>query len=252
PPGEKTQNLIGVSELIIATSLQGVLFCLLGAQPLLIIGFSGPLLVFEEAFFSFCSSNDLEYLVGRVWIGFWLILIVLVMVAFEGSFLVRFVSRFTQEIFAFLISLIFIYETFSKLAKIFQEHPLHGCLGSNGSGAAAWGNGSVVPAEVRGQPNTALLSLVLMAGTFFIAFFLRKFKNSRFFPGRVPAFLPPIPPPQKLSVPSGFSVTAPEQRGWVINPLGQRSDFPVWMMVASGLPAILVFILIFMETQITT
>lgn len=41
-----------MSELIISTSLQGVLFCLLGAQPLLIIGFSGPLLVFEEAFFT--------------------------------------------------------------------------------------------------------------------------------------------------------------------------------------------------------
>lgn len=52
PAGEKTQDLIGVSELIISTSLQGVLFCLLGAQPLLIIGFSGPLLVFEEAFFT--------------------------------------------------------------------------------------------------------------------------------------------------------------------------------------------------------
>lgn len=57
---------------------------------------------------------------------------------------------------------------------------------------------------------------------------------------------------QKLSVPSGFSVTAPEKRGWVINPLGENSSFPVWMMVASLLPAILVFILIFMETQITT
>lgn len=55
---------------------------------------------------------------GRVWIGFWLVLIVLAMVAFEGSFLVRFVSRFTQEIFAFLISLIFIYETFFKLIKV--------------------------------------------------------------------------------------------------------------------------------------
>ncbi|NXS57775.1 B3A2 protein, partial [Brachypteracias leptosomus] len=271
--GEKTQDLIGVSELIISTSLQGVLFCLLGAQPLLIIGFSGPLLVFEEAFFTFCTSNDLEYLVGRVWIGFWLILIVLVMVAFEGSFLVRFVSRFTQEIFAFLISLIFIYETFSKLAKIFQEHPLHGCLPGNGSGAeaAAQGNSSTVPtAKVTGQPNTALLSLVLMAGTFFIAFFLRKFKNSRFFPGRIRRLIGDFGVPiailvmvlvdygiqdtytQKLSVPSGFSVTAPEKRGWVINPLGEHSDFPVWMMVASGLPAILVFILIFMETQITT
>uniref|UniRef100_A0A8C5U7F4 Anion exchange protein n=1 Tax=Malurus cyaneus samueli TaxID=2593467 RepID=A0A8C5U7F4_9PASS len=278
--GEKTQDLIGVSELIISTSLQGILFCLLGAQPLLVIGFSGPLLVFEEAFFTFCTSNDLEYLVGRVWIGFWLILIVLVMVAFEGSFLVRFVSRFTQEIFAFLISLIFIYETFSKLAKIFQEHPLHGCLSANSS-AEAWDNSSTVAVnatalatrgatKVTGQPNTALLSLVLMAGTFFIAFFLRKFKNSRFFPGRIRRLIGDFGVPiailvmvlvdysiqdtytQKLSVPSGFSVTAPDKRGWVINPLGEQSDFPVWMMVASGLPAVLVFILIFMETQITT
>ncbi|NXG39501.1 B3A2 protein, partial [Dromaius novaehollandiae] len=279
--GEKTQDLIGVSELIISTSLQGVLFCLLGAQPLLVIGFSGPLLVFEEAFFTFCTSNELEYLVGRVWIGFWLILIVLVMVAFEGSFLVRFVSRFTQEIFAFLISLIFIYETFSKLAKIFQEHPLHGCVRANatdgeaetaGNASAALGNGTWGRAapKVTGQPNTALLSLVLMAGTFFIAFFLRKFKNSRFFPGRIRRLIGDFGVPiailvmvlvdysiqdtytQKLSVPSGFSVTAPEKRGWVINPLGENSVFPVWMMVASGLPAILVFILIFMETQITT
>ena len=50
--GEKTEGLIGVSELIIATAVQGVVFCLLGAQPLLVVGFSGPLLVFEEAFYS--------------------------------------------------------------------------------------------------------------------------------------------------------------------------------------------------------
>uniref|UniRef100_G3UD22 Anion exchange protein n=1 Tax=Loxodonta africana TaxID=9785 RepID=G3UD22_LOXAF len=277
--GEKTQDLIGVSELIMSTALQGVIFCLLGAQPLLVIGFSGPLLVFEEAFFSFCSSNNLEYLVGRVWIGFWLVLLALLMVALEGSFLVRFVSRFTQEIFAFLISLIFIYETFYKLIKIFQEHPLHGCSVSNSSesdsgenktwagAGATLGPGNGRP---RGQPNTALLSLVLMAGTFFIAFFLRKFKNSRFFPGRIRRVIGDFGVPiailvmvlvdysirdtytQKLSVPSGFSVTAPEKRGWVINPLGETSPFPVWMMVASLLPAILVFILIFMETQITT
>ncbi|XP_075774818.1 anion exchange protein 2, partial [Pelodiscus sinensis] len=274
--GEKTQDLIGVSELIIATAVQGVVFCLLGAQPLLVIGFSGPLLVFEEAFFTFCSTNGLEYLVGRVWIGFWLVLIALLMVAVEGSILVRFVSRFTQEIFAFLISLIFIYETFSKLAKIFQEHPLHGCGQANGTGeanaSAPLGNGTWGRAgpPTRGQPNTALLSLVLMAGTFFIAFFLRKFKNSRFFPGRIRRVIGDFGVPiaillmvlvdfsiqdtytQKLSVPSGFSVTAPEKRGWVINPLGEGSAFPVWMMVASALPAVLVFILIFMETQITT
>ncbi|KAM4543916.1 anion exchange protein 2b isoform 2-T2 [Fundulus diaphanus] len=275
--GEKTDGLIGVSELIVSTSVQGVLFCLLGAQPLLIVGFSGPILVFEEAFYSFCNANNMEYLTGRVWIGFWLIVIVVVTVAFEGSFLVRFVSRFTQEIFSFLISLIFICETFIKLARIFKEHPLKRCsLNSTAEGEAfaenitVTQNNSTQVITVTGEPNTALLSLVLMAGTFFIAFYLRKFKNSAFFPGRFRRIIGDFGVPiailimvlvdysvedtytQKLSVPSGFSVTSPDKRGWIINPLGSDGEFPIWMMFACCLPALLVFILIFMETQITT
>ncbi|XP_013912298.1 PREDICTED: anion exchange protein 3-like, partial [Thamnophis sirtalis] len=105
--GEKTDGLMGVSELIISTSVLGMLFSLLSAQPLLIIGFSGPLLVFEEAFYKFCQSQNIEYLTGRVWIGFWLIVFIIIIVAAEGSFLVRYITPFTQEIFAFLISLIF-------------------------------------------------------------------------------------------------------------------------------------------------
>lgn len=144
--GEKTEGMMGVTELIVSTATLGVIFSLLAGQPLLIIGFSGPLLVFEEAYFKvaclkcrcsegvfvlrsaflerlclshqFCQAYNYEYLTGRVWIGFWLIFIVLVIVAAEGSFLVRYISPFTQEIFAFLISLIFIYETFSKLVKV--------------------------------------------------------------------------------------------------------------------------------------
>ncbi|XP_078397338.1 anion exchange protein 2-like [Cetorhinus maximus] len=275
--GEKTKGLIGVSELIISTAIQMVIFGLLGAQPLLIVGFSGPLLVFEEAFFKFCDSNNMDYLTGRVWIGFWLIAIVVLIVAFEGSFLVRFISRFTQEIFAFLISLIFIYETFYKLVKIFQIHPLRGCsnvtenatVPSIASQIIANGT-SEDNGKWTGQPNTALLSLVLMSGTFFIAFFLRKFKNSRFLPGRIRRVIGDFGVPiailimvlvdysiretytQKLSVPTGLSVTSPEKRDWFINPLGRNADFPIWMMFASLIPAILVFILIFMETMITT
>ncbi|XP_056868514.1 anion exchange protein 2b isoform X1 [Takifugu flavidus] len=277
--GEKTDGLIGVSELIVSTAVQGVIFCLLGAQPLLIVGFSGPLLVFEEAFYSFCKANNMEYLTGRVWIGFWLIIIVTLTVAFEGSFLVRFVSRFTQEIFSFLISLIFICETFIKLGRIFKEHPLKRCSVDNGTdgnvtveNVTSLLNNGTQPAAVTtlGEPNTALLSLVLMAGTFFIAFYLRKFKNSAFFPGRLRRVIGDFGVPiailimvlvaynlsdtfiQKLSVPRGFSVTTPAKRGWLINPLGSDGNFPIWMMFACCLPALLVFILIFMETQITT
>ncbi|XP_043359412.1 band 3 anion transport protein isoform X2 [Dermochelys coriacea] len=252
--GEKTSNMIGVSELLVSTAAQGIIFCLLGAQPLLVVGFSGPLLVFEEAFFKFCESYGMEYIVGRVWIGFWLIILVLLVVAFEGSFLVRYISRYTQEIFSFLISLIFIYETFAKLIAIFQKHPLQKSYVSRDP-----------------QPNTALLSLVLMAGTFFIAFFLRKFKNSAFLPGKLRRVIGDFGVPisifimaladffikdntytQKLSVPKGLQVSNTAARGWFIHPLGKNKDFPIWMMFGAALPAVLVFILIFLESQITT
>uniref|UniRef100_A0A8C9KD09 Solute carrier family 4 member 1 (Diego blood group) n=1 Tax=Panthera tigris altaica TaxID=74533 RepID=A0A8C9KD09_PANTA len=61
-----------------------------------------------------------------------------------------------------------------------------------------------------------------------------------------------IPLPQKLSVPKGLSVSNSSVRGWIIHPLGLYSPFPIWMMFASILPALLVFILIFLESQITT
>lgn len=66
------------------------------------------------------------------------------------------------------------------------------------------------------------------------------------------ALLLSSPSVQKLSVPRGFSVTSPKKRGWIISPLGTDSEFPIWMMFACCLPALLVYILIFMETQITT
>lgn len=57
---------------------------------------------------------------------------------------------------------------------------------------------------------------------------------------------------QKLVVPDGVKVTNPKARGWLINPMGEKQPFPIWMMAACCVPALLVFILIFLESQITT
>lgn len=48
---DKTEHMMGVSEMMVSTCVQGIIFCLFAAQPVLIIGFTGPLMVFEEAFF---------------------------------------------------------------------------------------------------------------------------------------------------------------------------------------------------------
>ncbi|KAF1373881.1 hypothetical protein PFLUV_G00243530 [Perca fluviatilis] len=283
---DKVDNMMGVSELLISTCIQGIIFCFVAAQPILVIGFSGPLLVFEEAFFAFCKSQEIEYIVGRVWVGVWLVIIVVIVVAFEGSFLVRFISRFTQEIFSILISLIFIYETFAKLGRIFKAHPL--ILNYDHLNATLenpWhpkveelvlfdnvtGNATIVVKAIKPPyPNTALLSMCLMFGCFLIAFFLRQFKNGTFLPGKVRRLLGDFGVPiaiflmiavdyniddtytQKLVVPKGLMVSNPSKRGWLINPFGEHKTLPVWVMFACCVPALLVFILIFLESQITT
>ncbi|XP_064172525.1 band 3 anion exchange protein-like isoform X2 [Anguilla rostrata] len=282
---DKTDGMMGVSELMISTCIQGIVFCFLAAQPVLVIGFSGPLLVFEDAFFLFCKSRDIEYIVGRVWVGVWLVVIVFVVVAAEGSFLVRFISRFTQEIFSILISLIFIYETFAKLFRIFQKHPLilnydhlndtlddpfHPIIKKRVSNDSHGNTTTHHYFQEGSYPNTALLSMCLMFGCFFIAFFLRHFKNSRFLPGPIRRMIGDFGVPiaifimvfidiiiedaytQKLVVPKGLKVSNESARGWLINPLGEKKDFPIWMMFACFVPALLVFILIFLESQITT
>lgn len=60
----------------------------------------------------------------RVWIGAWLVIIGLIVVCVEGSVLVKRFTRFTEEIFASLISLLYIYESLVKLYQVFKQHPL--------------------------------------------------------------------------------------------------------------------------------
>lgn len=113
------------------------------------------------------------------------------------------------------------------------------------------------------RPNTALFCTILTLGTFAIAYYLKIFRNSHFL-GRsarralgdfgVPIaiicmvfmdFMVPQIFTEKLNVPEGLSPSQPE-RSWFISPGG----LPVWIMFAAAIPAMLVYILLFMETHI--
>jgi len=265
--GDKTENLIGISETLIVSSISGVIFALLAGCPLIIIGVTGPVLLYDESLYVFCLS----YLPGlflhwRFWIGLWTFAIALLVAGFEGSTLVRFFTRFTKDIFAGLVALLFISEAFNKLGKIFQEHPLlttaEYCQALNTSCPVA-------DCGTSKQPNIALLSLVLMFSTFIIAYALKIIRNSQFLERRFRRALGDFGVPiaiaamllvdwlagdsitEKLNIPDGIQVTNASARSWLISPTG-RSELalPVWAMFAAIIPAILLYLLIFMETQI--
>jgi solute carrier family 4 anion exchanger 2 len=295
---DKTQNMIGISETLISGSWTGVVMALFSTQPLVIIGTTGPLLLFDESLYNFCLANELEFLTVRVYVGAWMGIIALAIASVEGSVLVRLFTRFTEEIFTGLISILYIVETFIKLYNYFVRNPLYHeySFGPNTNDTliyplyvtemkvtrSLWnGTEEIIRLEnaqelipsyneiglLINQPNTALMCTILCLGTFLGAYYLRIFRNSHYL-GRsarrafgdfgVPIsiiifaiidYLATVKT-EKLLVPEGLSPTIPD-RSWFVSPAGYMKPIPLWMALACAIPAFLVYILVFMETQIS-
>lgn len=67
----------------------------------------------------------LSYLSLRACIGLWTAFLCIVLVATDASSLVRYITRFTEEAFASLICIIFIYEALEKLVHLGDHYPFN-------------------------------------------------------------------------------------------------------------------------------
>uniref|UniRef100_A0A674MU83 Anion exchange protein n=1 Tax=Takifugu rubripes TaxID=31033 RepID=A0A674MU83_TAKRU len=123
--GEATKGNISAIESLFGASLTGVAYSLFAGQPLTILGSTGPVLVFEKILFKFCNDYSLSYLSLRTSIGLWTAFLCLVLVATDASSLVCYITRFTEEAFAALICIIFIYEALEKLFHLGEHYPVN-------------------------------------------------------------------------------------------------------------------------------
>lgn len=55
----------------------------------------------------------------------WVLIFTLIMLACEGVYVIRYVTRFTEEIFAFLIACVFLSDAVRKIYAIFKNDPIH-------------------------------------------------------------------------------------------------------------------------------
>uniref|UniRef100_A0A669E6S8 Anion exchange protein n=1 Tax=Oreochromis niloticus TaxID=8128 RepID=A0A669E6S8_ORENI len=123
--GEATKGNISAIESLFGASLTGVAYSLFAGQPLTILGSTGPVLVFEKILFKFCKDYSLSYLSLRTSIGLWTAFLCIILVATDASSLVCYITRFTEEAFAALICIIFIYEALEKLFHLGELYPVN-------------------------------------------------------------------------------------------------------------------------------
>uniref|UniRef100_A0A669END2 Anion exchange protein n=1 Tax=Oreochromis niloticus TaxID=8128 RepID=A0A669END2_ORENI len=123
--GEATEGRISAIESLFGASLTGIAYSLFAGQPLTILGSTGPVLVFEKILFKFCKEYGLSYLSLRTCIGLWTAFLCILLVATDASSLVCYITRFTEEAFASLICIIFIYEALEKLIHLGKHYPFN-------------------------------------------------------------------------------------------------------------------------------
>uniref|UniRef100_A0A3B5AGU9 Anion exchange protein n=1 Tax=Stegastes partitus TaxID=144197 RepID=A0A3B5AGU9_9TELE len=123
--GEATGGSISAIESLFGASMTGVAYSVFAGQPLTILGSTGPVLVFEKILFRFCRDYNLSYLSLRTSIGLWTAFLCLLLVATDASSLVCYITRFTEEAFAALICIIFIYEALEKLVHLWEVYPIN-------------------------------------------------------------------------------------------------------------------------------
>lgn len=240
--GAATNGAIGTMEMVSSTAMCGIIYALTSAQPLTIIGSTGPVLAFVAALVQLAEKMNLPFLPLYAWTGIWTSGILFASSLTSASNLVKYLTRFTDEIFSTLISFIFVVEAGQNIARSFTN-----------------------PAS---SFTKGLMTLIVAVSTYYVSGAMRGLRNTVYFTESIrknisnfgptigiatgaliarwarlakgaSATLPVITFPQTFATTSG--------RPWLIPLL----DLPVWARWGAILPALMATVLLFLDQNIT-
>ncbi|CAH1109662.1 unnamed protein product [Psylliodes chrysocephalus] len=214
---EATGKNMAAMESLVSGFVCGIGYGFFSGQPLTILGSTGPVLVFETIVYEFCKTMQWDYMSFRFWIGTWIAIILMILVAIDASAFVCYITRFTEENFATLIAFIFIYKAVENVWAIGKKYPLYVEIPPNTPPPecqCVWNTSAPVLPELSNAstvnqtlclqlngtlsagcftppytPDIFLMSILLFLGTFVISIHLKDFKNALFFPSKVRQFI---------------------------------------------------------------
>uniref|UniRef100_A0A8C7Q8V4 Anion exchange protein n=1 Tax=Oncorhynchus mykiss TaxID=8022 RepID=A0A8C7Q8V4_ONCMY len=271
--GDATDNYQGVMESFLGTALSGTVFCMFSGQPLIILSSTGPILIFEKLLFEFSKNNGIDYMELRLWIGIHSCIQCFLLVATDASYIIKYMTRFTEEGFSSLISFIFISDAIKKMMGSFKYYPINTdfkpdyvtaykceCLAPDPMASMIF-NG-LVPVPTDNTSSLFGLNITDLDWSQLSKKECVKYGGSLV--GNTCKYVPDLALMSFILFFGTYSMTVSlkkfkfsryfptkptrPDRGWIVLPFGKN---PWWVYLASFVPALLVTILIFMDQQIS-
>ena len=120
-----TNDSIGVVEFLLSAGCSGMVYSVICGQPMAFIAPTGLTLAFISGLFRFCTLKGLPFFPVYSWVGLWASFFFTFLGLGGSSQLIRYCTRFTDEIFNALLSVTFIYEAVVSIRRNFEEADPH-------------------------------------------------------------------------------------------------------------------------------
>ncbi|KZM25155.1 inorganic anion exchanger [Ascochyta rabiei] len=113
----KTDMSFGVNEVLLASVLGSVVFSLAAAQPLVIVGVTGPITVFNYTVYDIITPRGTNYFAFMCWIGIWALIFHWILAITNSCNGLRYVTRFSCDIFGFYVAFIYLQKGIQVLTR---------------------------------------------------------------------------------------------------------------------------------------
>ncbi|KAH7008262.1 HCO3 transporter family-domain-containing protein [Ilyonectria destructans] len=115
---QKTGSNYGVNEVLLASVLGSIVFSLFSAQPLVIVGVTGPITVFNYTVYDIMKPTGVNYIGFMCWIGIWSLILHWILAITNSCNWLRWVTRFPCDIFGFYVAFIYLQKGIQVLQRL--------------------------------------------------------------------------------------------------------------------------------------
>ncbi|KAF2268935.1 hypothetical protein CC78DRAFT_529569 [Lojkania enalia] len=112
-----TDESFGVNEVLLASVLAAVVFSVCAAQPLVIVGVTGPITVFNYTVYDIIAPRGTNYFAFMCWIGLWSLVMHWILAITNACNSLKYVTRFSCDIFGFYVAFIYLQKGIQVLTR---------------------------------------------------------------------------------------------------------------------------------------
>lgn len=118
---DRTDNSYGVNEVLLSSAMAGIIFGILGGQPLCIVGVTGPISIFNYTVYQIIEPLGIDFFGFMFWVCIWSMILHLGLAIVNSVCLLQHVTTYSCDIFGLFINIIYIEKGIEILCRQFKD-----------------------------------------------------------------------------------------------------------------------------------